>query len=60
MTVGKNFNVQPNSIIDISHCFLISLGDNVTLAPRAQILAHDASTKNLIRLYKNWKSRNRK
>ena len=48
MTIGKKFNVQTNSIIDISHCFLISIGDNVTLAPRAHILAHDASTKNLI------------
>lgn len=48
MKVGKNFNVQTNSIIDISHCFLISIGDNVTLAPRAHILAHDASTKNFI------------
>ena len=48
MTVGKNFNVQTNSIIDVSHCFLISIGDNVTLAPRAHILAHDASTKKFI------------
>lgn len=48
MKVGKNFSVQTDSIIDISHCFLISIGDNVTLAPRAHILAHDASTKNFI------------
>lgn len=34
--------------IDISHCFLIEIGNNVTLAPNSIILAHDASTKNYI------------
>lgn len=42
---GKNFNVQNYVSIDISHCFLIKIGDDVTLAPGAMILAHDASTK---------------
>ena len=42
---GKNFSVQGGVIIDDSHCWLISIGDNVTLAPRVHILAHDASTK---------------
>lgn len=32
-------------IIDPGHCWLIKIGDNVTLAPRVLILAHDASTK---------------
>ena len=32
-------------IIDPGHCWLIEVGDNVTLAPRVHILAHDASTK---------------
>ena len=45
LTVGKNFNRLNNCIIDDSHCWLISIGDNVTLAPRVHILAHDASTK---------------
>lgn len=44
---GSNLNVQFNSSIDISHCWLISIGNNVTLAPGATILAHDASTKRL-------------
>ena len=44
LNVGKNLNVQNYSSIDISHCWLISIGDNVTIAPYAQILAHDAST----------------
>jgi maltose O-acetyltransferase len=45
MRVGKNFQRQEGCNIDYSHCWLISIGDNVTLAPRVQILAHDASTK---------------
>ena len=35
-----------------SHCWLISIGDNVTLAPYSQILAHDASTYNFIKYTK--------
>lgn len=45
LTVGENFSMQDQCIIDISHCWLINIGDNVTLAPRVYILAHDASTK---------------
>lgn len=45
LTVGRNFNRQQGCIIDDSHCWLITIGDNVTLAPRVHILAHDASTK---------------
>ena len=44
LKVGKNLDLQPGCIIDKSHCFLISIGDNVTLAPRVHILAHDGST----------------
>lgn len=45
---GTNINVQFNSSIDISHCWLMSIGTDVTLAPGAIILAHDASTKNFL------------
>jgi len=45
MKVGKNFSRQNNVIIDPGHCWLIEIGDNVTLAPRVMILCHDASTK---------------
>jgi maltose O-acetyltransferase len=48
LTVGKNFNRRERCIIDFSHCWLIEIGDNVTFAPNVVILAHDASTKNLI------------
>lgn len=46
LTVGKNFSRQEKTLIDRSHCWLINIGDDVTLAPRVHILAHDASTKN--------------
>jgi len=45
LRVGKNFNRQEKVIIDPSHCYLISIGDNVTFAPRVHVLAHDASLK---------------
>jgi maltose O-acetyltransferase len=45
LSVGKNFNMRPGCIIDYSHCWHITIGDDVTLAPRVHILAHDASTK---------------
>lgn len=48
LTVGVNFNRMHDVLIDDSHCWLIRIGDNVTLAPRVSVLAHDASTKMLI------------
>jgi Serine acetyltransferase len=45
LRVGENFHKLQGCIIDGSHCWLISIGNNVTLAPRVHILAHDASTK---------------
>ena len=45
LKVGKNLSIQEDVLIDGSHCFLIEIGDDVTLAPRVHILAHDASTK---------------
>ena len=45
LIVGKNFNCMGEVIIDPSHCWHITIGNNVTLAPRVHILAHDASTK---------------
>lgn len=44
LKVGKNFCRMGGVIIDPSHCYHITIGDNVTLAPRVHILAHDAST----------------
>lgn len=48
MQVGKNFGRLNGVILDPSHCWLITIGDNVTLAPRVHILCHDASTKGFL------------
>lgn len=45
LVIGTGFTKMGGVIIDPSHCWHISIGDNVTLAPRVHILAHDASTK---------------
>ena len=44
MKVGKNFKRLHGVILDPAHCWLITIGDNVTMAPNGHILAHDAST----------------
>lgn len=48
MKIGKNFGRLNGVILDPSHCWLIEIGDNVTLAPRVHILCHDASTKTFL------------
>lgn len=48
MKVGVNHSIQPGVIFDYSHCWLIDIGNNVTIAPGAYLLAHDASSKNLV------------
>lgn len=45
LTVGTNLKIMGGCIIDPSHCWHISIGNDVILAPRVHILAHDASTK---------------
>lgn len=44
LQVGKNFTMRDGCIIDYSHAWHIKIGDDVTLAPRVHIVAHDAST----------------
>lgn len=48
LVVGKNFDIMDGVVIDSSHCWHITIGNNVTLAPNVQIIAHDASTKKFI------------
>lgn len=48
MKVGKNFNRLHGTILDPGHCWLIEIGDDVTMAPRVHILCHDASTKTFL------------
>ena len=45
LVVGDDFVCMSGVIIDPSHCWHITIGDNVTLAPNVHVLAHDASTK---------------
>lgn len=45
LIVGRNFVMLGDVFIDPSHTWHIAIGDDVTLAPRVQIYAHDASTK---------------
>lgn len=40
MKVGKNFKRLNGVILDPSHCWLIEIGDNVTMAPRVQVSVH--------------------
>ena len=48
LKVGKNLHNMGEVIIDAAHCWHITIGDNVGLASRVQIIAHDASTKPLL------------
>jgi len=48
LVIGTNLKVMSGCIIDPSHCWHIKIGNNVTLAPRVIILAHDASTKTFL------------
>lgn len=45
LRLGKNVYIGSNVILDDSFCWLISIGDEVTITSRVVILAHDASTK---------------
>lgn len=47
MKIGNNFSKQQGCFIDPTHCFLITIGDNVTMSIRVTVLAHDASTKSV-------------
>lgn len=48
MKVGEDFKRLNGVVLDPSHCWLIEIGDHVTMAPRVHILCHDASTKKFL------------
>ena len=48
LKVGENFNRQQGSYIDPTHCFLIRIGNDVTMSIRVTLMAHDASTKKIL------------
>lgn len=43
--IGDNCQFQFGVTLDYSHHWLIHIGNNVILAPKVHVLAHDASTK---------------
>jgi maltose O-acetyltransferase len=45
LQLGHDVYIGPRAIIDPWHCWLITIGDEATLAPGVHLLAHDASTK---------------
>lgn len=45
LSIGRNCAILEDVFIDPSHVWHIVIGDDVTLASRVQIFAHDASTK---------------
>lgn len=52
MVVGNNFKRLNGVILDPGHCWLIEIGNNVTIAPGTHILCHDASTKTFLNFTK--------
>ena len=43
--IGDETEIMDPFFLDPDHCFLISIGNNCTLAPNVRFIAHDASTK---------------
>ena len=50
MKVGKHFDRQSGTRFDVSNCWLIEIGDNVTIANRVQFLAHDHAAEKWTKL----------
>ena len=48
LRIGRNVTIVDTFFFDPSHCFLISIEDNCTLAPGVRLIAHDASTKQFL------------
>jgi len=48
LVLGRNVSIIEDFFFDPSHCFLISIGDNVTICPNVRLITHDASTKKLL------------
>lgn len=48
LRIGIGCDINPGLMVDHSHCWLIEIGNYVTLAPQVYLLAHDASTKSYL------------
>jgi maltose O-acetyltransferase len=51
LIVGKNFSHVRTTKIYYTHCWHITIGDDVTFAPDVMILAHDTSTRTPFKIY---------
>ena len=45
LSIGNNSSFNGELVVDISHAWLIEIGDHVIFAPQVYLLAHDTSTK---------------
>lgn len=45
LSIGNNCSLNGELVVDISHAWLIEIGDHVIFAPQVYLLAHDTSTK---------------
>jgi maltose O-acetyltransferase len=45
VVIGERVGIQVDVVIDYCHGFHVQIGNDVTIAPRVHILAHDASTR---------------
>ena len=48
MKVGSDFWYGSNCVFDPAHCFLISIGNNVTFSSHVHVLTHDAAPQKFI------------
>ncbi len=48
LKLGNNVTIMDGVFFDPTHCYLISIGDDSVLAPNVRLIAHDASTKQLL------------
>jgi maltose O-acetyltransferase len=45
MRIGVGCDINPGLVVDHSQCWLIEIGNYLTLAPQVYLMAHDASAK---------------
>lgn len=45
LVIGEDVYIGRGTFLDPSHCFLIRIGNHVTMSSGVHVLAHDASTK---------------
>lgn len=48
LVLGRNVYIGRWAVIDPWHCWLITIGDDVVIGPRAYLLAHDATTRRVL------------